>query len=71
MLISSLSAIEDNNTSPHVQVLTGVSLVHLSEDFEDDNDLSLDTGISSSFKSYFNTASRLSSTNTSILVDDA
>ena len=43
MSISSLSAIEENNTSLNVPVMTGDSLVHLSEDSDDDNDLSLDT----------------------------
>ena len=78
MSISSLSAIEENNTSLNVPVMTGDSLVHLSEDSDDDNDLSLDTDITSSFENYFNAvetaktiASILSSTKTSILLDVA
>ena len=54
MSISSLSAIEENNTSLNVPVMTGDSLVHLSEDSDDDNDLSLNTDITSSFENYFN-----------------
>ena len=62
MLISSLSAIEVDNTLLHIQLSTGVPLVQLSEDFEDDNNLSLDTNISSSFESYSNNRDKVNDT---------